>query len=290
MLFNKLTEQAMRNLAVGAAAILILAGCGKVREVERATTLVATKNLKVVATDLKKEPATKPHGEIIDDQAEVIEFAMEPTEEELAAAVPTVSAERLEKDPQAEASKSKEDTEEAKAAIDKARKESWWGWLTNTTFWVTTAGVALMLIKIGSKFTPYGPLVNSLLDPIIENIPLLGGAVKKSKKTEKAVGTLAATVESSLLGRYGLQAADKLLRDKFGEEYEKTLGSLSDGNASTTEGLFKWLAKSHAVDHPDYDQLEIDNTLNTIKSRMNTVGGLPANLKDILKNATSASS
>ncbi len=281
----------MRYVVLCLGALVLITGCGEVRDFEEHKILVATKNLKVVGENLKEKPATKPHGEIVEDQADLIEFAIDPTPEELAAAEPTVDKVGLEEDAEKEAAKSREDKKKAEEEITKKREEGgWWGWLTSATFWATTGGILLTLIKVGSKFTPYGPLVNAVLDPVVERIPILGGVVKKSKEAEKTIGTLAGTVEGSLLGRYGLQAADKLLKEKFGSDYGEAIYKMSDGHATSTEELFKWLAKTHVVDSPEHDHRAVDKKLDEIKTSMHTVAGVPAALKDFLANASKPSS
>lgn len=247
-------------------------GCKILNRVEEAKIVKSAKNVEVVANDLKTKPATAPHAIILEEQARTTLTAVDPDEDTLSIAQPDVSAEGLANDPEAEALKAQKQGEEDRKEIEESRSWGFLGFLKDATFWGSLGAAGLFVARMLLSKTGWGAPLAALIDAFSHKVPVVGPAIKKG---QSALGA----VESSMAGRYGLQALDKLLGDK----YKDQIVELTGGKCATAEELFKYAAKTHAVDSATIKQTDVADLIDQIKDSMPTTGGLPTSIETFLK-------
>lgn len=178
---------------------------------------------------------------------------------------PLTTAAELDADPSAAAARAKEEAERRGDAVSKEQETSWFESLISWGGWATVAGIALWAARLAGV-----PGVQYLSDPLVRMIgkPWIQKIEAKEKEAQERIGSLAATVEGSMVGRQGLEALDRTLGGKFSSEISRMTG----GKADTVEGLFVWLASAHHTDAGKSQQ--VDGILKEIKDHMKTEGGL----------------
>lgn len=262
------------------AAIIFCALLSSCDKTSMAATARGTANVREVAKDLDRHPSTQPHAAILGDNAELIDYANKITPDARAelqqggySVAPTVSAERLAADPDAEAQKSAKDLEDGKQELDDARERGWTWWILGA------AGGLLALARVASRFFPG---VSPFVEMATGAVSWLGGGrtVKQVEQRAKAVEAKASALTELVAGSHVAHQGLRKLDERFPELREKILEA-TNGKADTIEGAFTYLAKSYADDRGTHDQA--DRELKQIRDAMPTEGGIPKVLLSLLK-------
>lgn len=280
----------MRSFILLVLATALVAGCGA-RGVERKATAVANENVKTVAGALMTLEQLKnatPFGELLFNQTEVMDAVLDLTLEEKAEFQPTIDEAKLTsgslQDLQDEVAKSAKDTADAKKEVDEAQAAGFWGWVKDVFTWGGWGAVGLGLAwaaHVAAGAIPALKPLQLVTGPLLNRVPLVGGALKGQEKLK----TAAATIESSEVGRVGLQLVDSRLPAEWREKLGAALGAMTGGKATTLEGYFKHLAKGHAVDHASVSHEDVRGLLEEVRTLMPTKDGVPVELADLLKES-----
>lgn len=187
---------------------------------------------------------------------------------------PLVTAEAFRANPEAAAGAASDEAKKREEVVTQEQTASWWQRVLQWGGWGLLGAVGLWVARqLGI------PGIELLADPLIRK---LGNKVIKpledhAARVEQTARTAAATVEGSMVGRHALLAIDSLLaklKPSAQEDVAEAIGKLTQGQATTLEGLFRYYAQSHAVDSPTIDSTAVARLVDTIKDRMPTEGGL----------------
>ncbi len=258
----------MTRLLLPLTILLLLPGCFKNRpntlgdeEYRSATGAAAT--VGEVSDSIRNE---KPqHAKVLDAAEGNLNQALQIDKANpKAIGAPLTTAEELTVDPAGAASRAKDEAERRGEAVTKEQETSWFEEVISWGGWATLAGAALWAARLAGV-----PGVQYLSDPLVRMIgrPWIQKIEQKEREAQERIGSLAATVEGSMVGRHGLEALDRTLGGKFSSEISRMTG----GKADTVEGLFVWLASSHNIDSGRSKQVE--GVLKEITDHMKTEGG-----------------
>jgi hypothetical protein len=186
---------------------------------------------------------------------------------------PLITSAQLQANPEGAAVVAEAEAAKREEAVKKEQEGGWIQALLGWGGWITVGGLGLWLAR-----TLNVPGIQFLSDPLIRGIagrfikPLESQAASLSKQAED----LSATVESSMVGRYGL----RILNDLLTPEIRDRISKLTNGQAYDAESLFKLLAKNHATDSGQ--GAVVASVVDAIKDRLPTSNGLPAELLTLL--------
>lgn len=188
---------------------------------------------------------------------------------------PLVTPEALADDPEQAAVVATAEAEKRNEAAIKEQEASWWDSLLEWGGWGMVGGLGLLVARFFNI-----PGINLLTDPLVRKI---GGRwieplEQHAQEAEEKIQHYAATVEGSMAGRAGLAYLDKV----FGDELSPKIKEITSGKADSVEGLFKWLARAHVLDHGEHNSNIVGEIVDEIKDRMETVDGIPPSIKDLL--------
>lgn len=162
----------------------------------------------------------------------------------------------------AEAEKNAESNEQR---VKEEQKAHWFVKLLQWGGWATVAGAGLWVARAFNV-----PGINLISDPLLR---MLAGEQLKNVESKAAefaarLNVARKAVESSDVARQGLALLDQFMTP----ELRAKIKGLTGDRADSVEGLFKLLAKGHAVDSGV--QGEVDALLTSIRNEMPTTGGL----------------
>lgn len=163
-------------------------------------------------------------------------------------------------------------------AVKKEQEKGWFSKVIEWGGWASVLGFGLFAARLAGV-----PGVQYLSDPLIRMIgkPWISKIEEKEAAAARRIKDLTSTVESSMVGRAGLKVLDDRVGDKFADDIQK----ITKGQATTVEGLFKWLAAGHASDAYHHDGTAVKGIIDEVKDRMPTVGGLPTLIDRLLTRA-----
>lgn len=188
---------------------------------------------------------------------------------------PLITSAQLEAHPVDAAAAAEVEAGKRDEAVKKEQEGGWLQALLGWGSWVTVGGLGLWVARILNV-----PGVQFLSDPLIKAVA--GKFIKplevKAAEVEQKAQALTVTVESSLVGRYGL----RVLNDLLTPEIKAKISAMTDGRAEDAEELFKLLAKSHAVDAGQGSA--VTSVIDAVKDMLPTTNGQPLELATLLQS------
>lgn len=275
----------MRYIPIAPILIaLVLAGCGasrpdKLGEEEYRGATAASATTRTVANDPALKGSLPEHSRILVKSADLSDAALQVEkkreDDPLAVGDSLVTPEELEADPAAAADSADAKADAQMQAVTEEQEQGLFSKILSWGGWASLAGAGVWIAR-----TLGVPGVQFLTDPLVK---MLGGKKLKEleQRSEEMGQTLQhymATVESSVVGRKALLAIDGLI----GDDIRDRIRTMTNGQADSVEGLFKWAAQTHARDRGEHDSTAVATIVDVIKDRLPTEGALPELVNSML--------
>jgi hypothetical protein len=245
-------------------ALILMPGCQKdshrMRKGEVGAISEANGNNKVIAEAVR--PAAPKHAALLDAQASKIDAAMTDVPAEMKAP-PTITLEQLDQRIDEAVAGEQARVVELEAALRQEREKPWYQKVVSWSGWVVVGAGTIWLMKALGV-----PGAQLLAEPLVRAIAgrQLKAAEAQAATFAQRASTALAAVESSDVARAGLALLDRKLG--LGDKISKATG----GKATSIEGLWKMLAKDHAIDIRQ--QGAIAAILSEVRDGMDTDGGV----------------
>lgn len=261
---------------IGLLMFLLLVGCGtrnpeSLGPAEYFAATGAASTIRVVSEDPALVSALPSHATILGAAAGNLENALQVTEADPASVGPAlVTPSQLQSDPATAARAAQREADVRDKAISTERSKDFWSNLLTWGGWSVVGGIGLYLARAFNV-----PGVALLTDPMVK---VLGSKwikpmEEKAAQAEESVKVLSDTVESSMVAREGLKSLDKTLAAYGGTEVADTIKSMTGGDVGTVDGLFKWLAQSHARNSAHIDSVAVADVVDEIRDTLPAKSG-----------------
>ena len=243
-------------------------------EYKGATSGTAT--VRVVAEDPALAQSLPDHSKMLVRSADLTDSALQVRDakpEQLGA--PLVTPEEIAADPATASARVNDLATQQEGKMQKERESNFFSKLLSWSGWALLGAGGLYVARLLGV-----PGVQYLADPLVKKVAgkWINPILEKEAEAEKKIKDLSATVEGSVVARYGLRELDKLL----GDDIKQKIRDLTKGEADSIEGVFKWLAKSHVSDSPEHDSNAVAGVVDWIKDNLATRGLVPEKVKELL--------
>lgn len=192
---------------------------------------------------------------------------------------PLTTAQEIKSDPITSAQQAASLADERNKGSEESRKSGILSSILEWGGWASLGGIALWAARMFNV-----PGVQLLTDPLVKKVggKWLNPVMEREQDFKDQIKHLTSTIESSMVGRAGLQQLDALLPD----EVIETISMMTGGKASNIDELFKWAAASHVRDSSEHNSLEVAKIVDMIKDSMPTLKGRHAHIESLLTHVS----